>query len=186
MIIRTVTEADAADLLRIYAPYVERTAVTFEYEVPTPDEFAGRIRNIRSVYPYLAAEANGRIVGYAYAHRHQERAAYQWNAELSVYLDGGFTGGGLGSALYARLMDILRLQNIHNVYGCVTRPNPASEKLHHRFGFKTVGVFERTGYKLGRWHDVVWFEKALAETDLEPALPIPFSEFRPEEIIYRL
>lgn len=182
MIIRTATEADASELLRIYAPYVEGTPVTFECEVPTLEEFTGRLRDILSGYPYLAAEVDGRIVGYAYAHQHQERAAYQWNAELSVYLDGDFIGGGLGSALYGHLMDILRVQNIRNVYGCVTLPNPASERLHTKFGFRTVGVFERTGYKLGRWHDVIWYEKAIGDTELEPPLPVPFAELKPETV----
>ena len=166
--IRRAKAEDAQALLTIYAPYVTDTPVTFEYEVPSLSEFTGRIRSVSADYPYLVCERDGIPIGYAYAHRYKERAAYQWDAELSVYLDGKNRGRGLGKAFYAALIEILRLQNIKNVYGCVLCPNESSERLHESFGFARVGVFHSTGYKCGAWRDVVWFEKQIAPYEPEP------------------
>lgn len=174
--LRMAEPADAAELREIYAPYVEGTVISFELETPSVPEFESRVRKVLARFPYLAAQAGGRIVGYAYAHEHMERAAYQWNAGLSVYLRAGHTGRGLGTRLYQALMDILTLQNIHNVYGGLTRPNPASEGLHRRLGFTELGVYRRTGYKFGQWHDVVWYEKALRLHRPDPRPPLPVGE----------
>lgn len=173
--IRRAREADAQALLNIYAPYVTDTPVTFEYEVPSLSEFTGRIMSVSADYPYLVCERDGAVIGYAYAHRYKERAAYQWDAELSVYLDGANRGRGLGKAFYTALIEILRLQNIKNVYGCVLCPNENSERLHESLGFARVGVFRSTGYKCGAWRDVVWFEKQIAAYDTEPE---PFRSIR--------
>lgn len=175
-LLRTATPEDAACLRAVYAPYVTDTAITFEYDVPDVEEFRTRIRNICRTYPYLVCEREGRVAGYAYAHRHMERAAYQWNAELSVYVEQSLRGRGLGFALYSALLDLLRLQGVHNVYGCVTTPNPRSEKLHARLGFHLVGVQHAAGYKLGQWHDVSWFEKRLTEATSSPPPIKPFQE----------
>lgn len=166
--IRLAKETDAENILKIYAPYVEETAITFEYDVPSFEEFRDRIAHISSEYPYIVCEVDGIIIGYAYAHRHMERAAYQWNAELSVYIDKSHLRGGLGKALYGALIDILKLQNVRNVYGCVTSPNENSEKLHEYFGFSKLGVYHNAGYKCGAWHDVEWFEKSIGEYDDNP------------------
>jgi phosphinothricin acetyltransferase len=166
--IRHAKTEDAQALLTIYAPYVTDTPVTFEYEVPSLGEFTGRIQSVSADYPYLVCERDGTPIGYAYAHRYKERAAYQWDAELSVYLSGESRGRGLGKAFYAALIEILRLQNIKNVYGCVLCPNESSERLHESFGFARVGVFHSTGYKCGAWRDVVWFEKQIAPYEPEP------------------
>ena len=165
--IRFAAEADAPALLAIYAQYIE-TGITFEYELPSREEFARRIREFGGTYPYLIWEEDGRIVGYAYAHRQAERAAYQWNAELSVYLDRSCTSRGLGRRLYGALIDILRLQGIHTVYGCVTVPNEKSEGLHQALGFRRLGTYRSTGYKCGAWRDVAWFEKPIAPYDENP------------------
>lgn len=162
--IRLAVESDADALLAVYAPYVEKTAVTFEYEVPSPGEFARRIRDVTSFYPWLICEKDGKTAGYAYAHRHKERAAYQWGCELSVYLAQGFMGQGLGAALYQTLIRILQLQNIYNLYACVTLPNKRSERLHEALGFSPAGIWRHTGYKLGAWHDVVWYERICPRT----------------------
>ncbi|MDO4315886.1 MAG: GNAT family N-acetyltransferase [Oscillospiraceae bacterium] len=168
MNIRFAAEGDSAALLRIYGQYID-TPITFEYTLPTEAEFARRIRDITAVYPYLVCEEDGRIVGYAYAHRQAERAAYQWNAELSVYLDKEHTGRGLGKRLYGMLMDLLRLQGIRTVYALVTVPNEKSEGLHRRLGFRHMGTQRGTGYKNGAWRDVAWFEKAIAPHSGDPA-----------------
>lgn len=185
MEIRFAREEDSSQLLDIYGQYIE-TTVTFEYELPTAEEFAGRIRDISREYPYLVCEEGNRAVGYAYAHKPFERAAYQWDAELSIYLDRDHRSSGLGSRLYGILMEILKLQGVRTVYGCVTIPNPGSERLHERMGFERIGAFHNTGYKNGKWLDVVWYEKQIAPYDVEPKPVIPVGEIgedRLEEII---
>ena len=167
IIIRKVTEADAQVLLDIYAPYVA-TPITFENEIPTVEEFARRIREIAAFYPYLVCEVEGRIVGYAYAHRQMERAAYQWNAELSVYIDAAFAGQGIGKQLYTRLIELLKQQHVKTLYALITLPNEASIALHRSFGFQEVGVWRQTGDKCGRWHDVMWMDLHIASMEGEP------------------
>ena len=156
--IRPATVADTESLLAIYRPYVEQTAVTFEYEVPTVDEFARRIEEISSFYPYLVWEEDGVILGYAYATRLKERAAYQWNAELSIYLSRNVCRTGIGTALYSALIELLLLQGVQNFYGCVTMPNDASDALHRKLGFSLANIWHHCGFKLGQWHDVAWYE----------------------------
>jgi phosphinothricin acetyltransferase len=167
-IIRLVRETDTVEILKIYEPYIKDTAITFECEVPSVEEFRNRIQDISIDYPYLVCLIDGNIVGYAYADRQMERAAYQWNAELSVYIDKSYLRFGIGKALYTCLIEILKLQNVQNVYGGVTAPNPNSEKLHEYFGFQKLGTYHNTGYKCEAWHDVMWFEKSIGEHELEP------------------
>ena len=181
MPIRFATPKDSAALLRIYAQYIE-TPVTFEYVLPSEREFATRIADISSFYPYLVHEADGNITGYAYAHRHMERTAYQWNAELSVYLDQSATSRGLGKTLYRVLMEMLVLQRVRTVYGCVTLPNAGSEGLHASLGFRLLGVYRNAGYKDGRWHDVGWFEKQIAPYGPDPEPIMPLSAVPPQRL----
>lgn len=181
MHLRLATPSDAAALLEIYRPYIA-TPVSFELTPPDETEFAARIADYGSQYPYLVCEGGGRALGYAYAHRAQERAAYGWNAELSIYLRPEATGRGLGRRLYTALMELLRLQGVKTAYGVVTVPNAASEGLHEALGFRRIGVFYNTGYKCGAWRDVAWFEKALAPYDPEPAPLQPFRTLPPETV----
>lgn len=174
MYIRKATEADAKALLAIYAPYVD-TPVTFENEVPTVEEFARRIREITCFYPYLVCEIDGHIVGYAYAHRQMERAAYQWNAELSIYIDRAFTKCGIGKRLYTRMIELLRRQHVQTIYSLITLPNEASVALHRSFGFQVAGICKRTGYKCGSWHDVMWMDLHISTTEGEPPAVEPCS-----------
>lgn len=167
MKIRFATPGDSPALLKIYAQYIT-TPITFECALPTEREFAERIAGIAGFYPYLVCEEGGAIIGYAYAHRYKEREAYQWGAELSVYLDGNATSKGLGKKLCRILMEILKLQGIRTVYGAVTSPNAKSEGLHRSLGFAVLGTYHKTGYKDGRWHDVIWFEKQIAPYDDDP------------------
>lgn len=166
--IRLATIQDAKEILNIYRPYIKDTCITFEYEVPSLGEFTQRIRDISREYPYLVCEIDGRVVGYAYAHRQLARAAYQWNAELSVYVDQAYVGHKIGGALYGALLEILACQNVQNVYGLVTSPNPGSQRLHEKFGFGIMGVCKDTGYKNGKWHDVIWFEKKIGPHSVPP------------------
>jgi len=173
--IRIARESDAAALLAIYAQYIG-TPITFEYTLPDEAEFARRIRDVLSFYPYLVCEEDGRIVGYAYAHRYRERAAYGWDAELSVYLDAAYTGRGIGRRLYGALNDLLVKQGIRNLYARVTHPNEKSERLHRAMGFTLAGVERATGYKNGNWWDMQIFEKQIRFEDGEPAPVVPFPE----------
>jgi phosphinothricin acetyltransferase len=161
-------DSDALAILAIYEPYIKESAITFEYIAPTLGEFKQRIIKISEEYPFLVYRLDNSIVGYAYAHRHMERSAYQWNAEASVYVQPSYTQKGIGTALYKTLLALLKLQNVKNVYAGVTLPNPASERLHASFGFKTVGIYHNTGFKCGSWHDVGWFEKQIGAYDLDP------------------
>lgn len=181
MRVRFATPADSPALLGIYGQYIH-TPVTFEYSLPTQDEFAGKIADISRHYPYLVAEDDGRTAGYAYAHRFKERAAYQWGAELSVYLDQNAAGRGLGKKLYALLMEILKLQGVRTVYGGVTLPNRASEALHRSLGFEVLGTYHNAGYKNSKWHDVAWFEKQIGEYDLEPKPIIGVNDIPVEDL----
>lgn len=184
MELRLAVPEDSAALLSVYAQYID-TPVTFECALPSEAEFAGRIRSIGAEYPYLVCREAGQPVGYAYAHRQMERAAYQWNAELSVYLDRGFTSRGLGTRLYRTLLELLRLQGIKNVYAGVTMPNEKSRRLHQSMGFRMLGIYRSTGYKCGRWHDVAWFEREIAPCDPQPAAPVPLSAL-PQETVRRV
>ena len=172
--IREAAESDAAALLDIYAPYIRETAITFEYDVPAAEEFAARIGDIARTHPYLVCERDGKPVGYAYAHRIRERAAYDWAAELSVYLAPAAQGQGAGTALYRCLIELLAMQNLRILYGCVTLPNEKSERLHEKLGFAPVGVWHGAGWKFGRWHDVGWLEKRLGgDGAAQPVIPFP-------------
>ena len=179
--LRFATAADAPALLAIYNESIP-TNVTFEYELPSVEEFARRIVTMSAVYPYLVAEENGVPVGYAYAHQIGERAAYRYGAELSIYLSASACGKGLGKKLYAILMDLLRLQGIRTVYGLVASPNPASEALHRGFGFHLMGKQRNAGYKNGGWIDLLWFEKAIVPYDQTPAPLLPIGALPREAV----
>ena len=162
ILLRQACPEDAQAVLDIYAPYIRNTNITFEYEVPSLSEFRKRMEGIMEGYPYLVCEIDGVMAGYAYAHRYKERAAYQWDAELSVYLREDYARRGIGRAFYTALMEILKEQNVRNVYGIVTSPNPPSEALHALpWASRLFGVSQKTGYKLGRWIDVSGFERPI-------------------------
>ena len=166
--IRIASEKDAEELLAIYAEYVTNTAVTFEYEVPTAEEFRTRIRNTLKKYPYLAAEQDGVIVGYAYAGPFHPRAAYAWAAETSIYIDMGKRRGGIGKKLYETLEMLLKEQGILSINACVAYPRTEDRYLtkdsvlfHEKMGYRMVGTFHACGYKFNRWYDMVWLEKSI-------------------------
>lgn len=171
--IRMAEPDDAFTLLGIYEPYVENTCITFEYQVPSLEEFTERIRETLKKYPYLAAEQNGEIAGYAYASPFKGRPAYDWAVETTVYLKENAKGKGIGRQLYTALEDILRKQNITNANACITYPNPESMGFHKKMGYRIVGHFSKCGYKDGQWRDVVWMEKFLQEHLEKPEAVIP-------------
>lgn len=166
--IRTAVQQDAKVLLEIYAPYVKKTAITFEYDVPSVEEFARRISKVLQKYPYLVAEVNGEPVGYAYAGPFKERAAYDWAVETTVYVREDMKKSGIGRALYTALEEALAAQGILNLNACIAFPENEDEyltrdsvKFHERMGFETAGRFHKCGCKFGRWYDMVWMEKLI-------------------------
>lgn len=164
------TPADSVAILNIYAPYVQDTAVSFETEVPPLEEFTARIERISAKYPYLVYEADGKVVGYAYASRHRERAAYCYDVDLSIYFAPEHHGTGKAARLYGALFALLAELGYCNTYAAYTEPNEKSRRFHEKCGFSPVGTFHHTGYKFGRWHDVTWVEKALKTPEQRPAL----------------
>lgn len=181
MKLRFASLEDVPSLLSIYERYIS-TEITFEYVLPSQEEFARRVSSVSAIYPYLVAEEQGKLLGYAYAHRIAERAAYSWGAELSIYLHPDAAGQGLGRRLYGALMELLRLQGVRTVYGLVSSPNPASEGLHRSLGFRLMGIQQKAGYKNGRWADLLWFEKSIAPYDLAPAPIIPIGQL-PDQLV---
>jgi phosphinothricin acetyltransferase len=174
--IRTATPGDAAALLAIYAPFVETSAVTFEYTVPPVAEFAERVRSVTARWPWLVLERAGRVAGYAYATSWRARAAYQWAVETTVYVDAPDRRQGVGRALYRALLTCLRVQGYRLALGAITLPNPESVALHEALGFRRAGVHRACGYKRGAWHDVGFWEVELApRADVDPPAPTPAS-----------
>lgn len=170
-LLRAATLSDAEAILRIYSYYCDSTVITFELETPGLEEFRTRMKTVMAKYPYLVAEKNGEVVGYAYAGTFKERLAYRWTVESTVYLKHGETGAGLGTLLYTELLKQLKAQNILNVLGVITLPNDASTRLHERLGFKKAGVLPQSGFKFNAWHDVgIW--------QLEWDKPLPPAEVK--------
>lgn len=176
--IRLATKDDAKELLEIYEVYIKHTAVTFEIEVPSVSAFAERIEKITETFPWLVCEVDGEIAGYAYASKHGERAAYRWSTDLSVYINEKYHRNHIATALYTALIEILRKQGYYTVYAGVSTPNPKSEAFHTAFGFRTVGVFQNVGYKLGEWRGVTWFELPIRGYVAEPEEAVPFGVLR--------
>lgn len=172
--IRLATPADADGMLAVYAPYVEATAITFEYVVPPAKEFAGRIGNVIPEYPWLVCLYGEEIVGYSYAHKHRERTAYQWSPESTIYIAKEFHGFGIARVLYETLFAILKLQGFINVYAGVLSTNENSNKFHRALGFEEIGLFHNIGFKLGEWHSNKWYELHLSEHSPVPVTPVAF------------
>lgn len=169
-------DRDAAAVAAIYRPVVEETTISFEELAPKEREMAERIRATIPRLPWLVAERDGELVGYAYAASHRERAAYRWSVDISVYVAAGSRRKGVGRRLYAELLSVLRSQGYVNVHAGVTLPNEASEALHREIGMTRIGVYRRVGFKLGAWHDVAWYGMRLAEPDGTPAEPRSLAE----------
>lgn len=169
-VIRPAVPEDAEILLKIYAPYVENTAITFEYEVPSIEDFRSRIENTLQRFPYIVAIIDGTIVGYAYAGYFNVRAAYDWSIETSIYVAQDCRKMGIGKQLYEALEQILKEMGILNVNACIGYPETEDEHLtknsvefHEHLGYHFVGEFHKCGYKFGRWYNMVWMEKFIGE-----------------------
>jgi L-amino acid N-acyltransferase YncA len=175
MSVRIATTADAESILRIYAPAVKHTAASFELEPPSVEEMRQRISTILQKYPWLVFDRDGDVLGYAYAGEYRKRVAYQWSAEVSAYVDERARRMGIGRTLYAELFAILKRLGYFNAYAVITLPNPSSVALHESVGFKYLGVFRNVGYKLGKWHDVGWWDLVIQPHDKSPRPPISFT-----------
>ena len=187
--LRVASLEDAEALLKIYAPYVQKTAITFEYEVPSVKEFRERMENTLKKYPYLVAQKDGELLGYAYTGPFGSRAAYSWAAEVSIYLREDSRKMGLGKKLYQVIEEISRLQNITNLNACIGYPEKEdayltknSAEFHRHLGYRLVGEFHQCGYKFGRWYNMVWMEKIIGKHSPTPAAMIPFPELRRESL----
>ena len=171
MTIRDANRSDVPAMLAIYAPFVEHTAVSFEYNVPTEAEFARRLEEHQAAFPWLVCEEDGKVMGYAYAGRAFERAAYGWNAEISCYLAPKIRGKGVGRRLYARIEEILTRLGYYKLFAVVTSANAPSVAFHRALGFRDAACFRNVGYKQGRWYDVLWLEKTLCDRPEPQRLP---------------
>ncbi|MBQ4451881.1 MAG: N-acetyltransferase [Clostridia bacterium] len=168
--IRSATTDDAGRLLEIYAYYVKYTAITFECDVPSPDEFLQRIEKTLRKYPYLVLEEDGTVLGYAYAGPFVGRAAYRHSSEVTIYVDHASKGHGYGRKLYEALEEHLKTMGIRNLYACIGDPveedeylTRNSEQFHRHLGYTKVGEFHLCGYKFGRWYNMIWMEKLIGD-----------------------
>ena len=161
MKIRAIQESDIASILEIYRPFVTDSAASFEIEPPSLENFSQRVLQIKKNYPWLVAEQNSQVMGYAYGTQHRIRAAYQWSVEVSVYVNSEFHRRGVARSLYEQLFKELRAQGKVNAFAGTTLPNPASVTFHQSMGFREIGVFEGIGKKFGKWWDVAWFQRRL-------------------------
>lgn len=166
--IRVATPEDAQDLLNIYSYYVKNTGITYEYDVPTLEEFRCRISHTLKKYPYLVAQINDKIIGYAYAGVFNSRPGYGWDAEMTVYLDNGSRGHGVGQKLYTLLEEILKEQGFVKVIALITPPEGKDDSrvynsihFHEKMGYQLVGRFRNCGYKFGRWFDMSLMDKMI-------------------------
>ena len=188
IIIRDATENDIEAMLNVYAPYVENTAVSFEYDVPAIDEFKSRFEKITKKYPYIIAEdTKGNVLGYAYYNEFKAREAYRYSVETTIYLNKEACGKGFGRRLYEELERIAKAQNITNMNACIATCRTEDEYLtnrsyyfHEKMGYKLVGTFHNSGYKFDKWYDMVWMEKSVGEYFVPAKSFIPYKELSNE------
>ncbi len=181
--LRMADPADGAQVAAVYRPHVRDAATSFELEAPDAGEMARRIGALIGFAPWLVAvegdsASGGPVLGYAYASRHRDRAAYQWSVDVAVYVGAGHQRRGLGRALYQALFSLLRLQGFFAAHAGITLPNPGSVGLHEALGFRSIGVYPAVGWKLGAWHDVGWWQLTLQSRPSAPAAPLTTAEAR--------
>jgi L-amino acid N-acyltransferase YncA len=166
VLIRGATVADAEACARVYAPYVDGSCISFEYEAPSAADLAGRMA---AAHAWVVAEEDGDVVGYAYASPHKARAAYRWTADVAIYTDARRQGRGLGRRLYEELLGLLPGLGLRVLVAVVAQPNPSSDALHRSLGFEEIGVHRGIGWKDGRWHDVRLWQLRIGDDGAPPA-----------------
>lgn len=171
LVLRAATSADAEAIAAIYAPYVTDTTITFEVDPPDATEMASRIAAVTQAYPWLVAERDGVVIGYAYATRYRERAAYRWVCETAIYLAKDATKRRIGGQLYTALLDALEEWGYVAAIGVIALPNRPSVRLHEKLDFEAVGTQPRIGFKNGTWCDVGIWQIDLAPRRRAPAEP---------------
>jgi len=170
--LRLAAPADAAQIAAIYAPFCLETAVSFETTAPDEGQMRERISTLMQRYPWLVAVSEtGDVLGYAYAGKHRERAAYRWSVDFTAYLAPEAKRRGIGTALYRALMRICQSLGYYRAFAGITLPNEASVRLHEKIGFRPIGVYRRVGFKLGRWHDCGWWSLDLLPEEDAPREP---------------
>jgi phosphinothricin acetyltransferase len=178
MTVRVAVASDAEAVAAIYAPYVLETVISFEEAPPSAVEMGARMAAALPMYPFLVFEEGDRVLGYAYGSAHLPRAAYRWSANVSVYTAPDQHRRGIGTALYAELIGILRRQGFHALFAGIALPNAGSVGLHEAMGFAHLGTYREVGFKFGRWHDVGYWRLGL--TDGPPTgEPVPFARLPP-------
>lgn len=185
ILFRNATLEDAKRILEIYKYYVEKTVITFEWKVPTLEEFKERMSHTMEKYPYIVAIQNKKIIGYAYVGSFVGRKAYDWAVETTIYLDANERHHGVGKKLYSVMEEILKRMNILNLNACIGYPTEDDEYLtknsaqfHEHLGYKLVGEFHNCGYKFGRWYNMVWMEKMIGEHSKNPKEVLNYNEIK--------
>jgi len=170
--IRAVNDTDYIDIRDIYSYYISYTSVSFEFFVPSEEEFQQRVKKISSKYPYIVAEEDGKVVGYAYASDpYNDRAACRWDSDVSVYIREEYHGRGIGRKLYEALEEMLRMLGYVTVYALVTGENKDSRLFHEKVGYEEVGCLPHTGYKKGRWHSLYFYSKLIGDLGIPSTFP---------------
>lgn len=182
---RNATLKDAKQILKIYKYYVEKTAISFEWNVPSLKEFKLRMKNTMKKFPYIVAVQSEKILGYSYVSAFKERKAYDWALETTIYLDSSERHHGVGKRLYFVMEEICKRMNILNLNACIGFPKKDDEFLtknsaqfHEHLGYKLVGEFHDCGYKFGRWYNMVWMEKMLSEHSKNPQKVLNYNEIK--------
>ena len=165
-------DRDAAAIAAVYAPSVEPGVASFEAAAPGEAEMRRRIAEGSRDYPWLVAERDGAVAGYAYGGQHRSRAAYRWTVEVTVYVDARLQRSGVGRELYEALLPLLARQRLHLAVAGITLPNDASVALHEAVGFRPVGIYREIGHKNGAWHDVGWWQAQLRAAGEAPEEPL--------------
>lgn len=179
--IRLARPDDSDAIAAIYAPIVRDTAISFEIDPPTPEAMCQRIAATLITHPWLVAEQDGAVVGYAYASQHRTRSAYRWSCDVTAYMAEAARGKGIGMRLYTELFDILCAQGFHAAFAGISLPNAASVALHEKAGFQHVGIYKHVGYKQGAWHDVGWWQRQLVSAEGSPDAPRLLKDVLPRQ-----
>lgn len=175
LLIRPALESDAEAVAAVYAPYVRDTAVSFETDAPSAAVMAQRIADTTLTHPWLVAERERVVVGYAYAAKHSQRPGYRWTVDATIYVRMEERRSGVGRCLYRALLAILRLQGFRSVFSEIVLPNAGSVGLHEMMGFKPIGIHKDIGFKLERWQDIGYWQLRLSQGMETPPEPIPFA-----------
>lgn len=170
--LRPYQATDCPQILDIYRPFIEKGGVTFETETPSLEQFQQRLDGIAAAYPFWVVEEDGKVITYAYACRHRERAAYRWIVETSVYVHADYYHQGLGRKVYQQLFDTLKERHFMWAFAGITLPNESSMKLHEQFNFEPLALYENAGWKQGQWHDVAWLKRSINPPTTPPIEPI--------------